>query len=241
MIDLNAQIKAIEMKRNIKVLYACDNGSRAFGYETDESDYDIRFIYSHPSDWYLSIYTKSDVLEVKTKNIEMHGWDIRKALQLLTKSNPSLHEWLASPVVYRCGKEVEIVRELAKRYFSSKTLTFHYVKMGHTNLKTYEQQKKQKLLLYSLKSVLYGEWIYAYNEMPSLSFQDLVNEFQMNTVIHNECLALLARKTLGNPALLISYIQFKLDDLKEKSQKLGSPLSVDYEEVDRVFRYILSQ
>ena len=91
---IRAKLKEIEEKNNITILFACEAGSRAFGYENKSSDHDIRFIYKHDLDGYLTVFPQTDVLEVNSENVEYHGWDIKKALQLFAKSNPALLEWI---------------------------------------------------------------------------------------------------------------------------------------------------
>ena len=90
----------VEAERNVRVLYACESGSRAWGFVSRDSDYDVRFLYVHPRDWYLSVEDRRDVIEQPLNDeLDVSGWELRKALRLLRKSNPPLLEWLKSPVV----------------------------------------------------------------------------------------------------------------------------------------------
>ena len=92
----------VEAERNVRVLLACESGSRAWGFASRDSDYDVRFLYVHRRDWYLSIEDRRDVIEQPiADDLDVSGWELRKALRLLRKSNPPLLEWLKSPVVYR--------------------------------------------------------------------------------------------------------------------------------------------
>ena len=97
-------LQEIETNDQVKIVYACESGSRAWGFPSEDSDYDVRFLYVRPRDWYLSIDLEKlpDVIELPiTDDLDVSGWDIRKALQLLRKSNPPLLEWLTSPIIYR--------------------------------------------------------------------------------------------------------------------------------------------
>jgi uncharacterized protein len=99
--EIQACLSDIEKTHQVKIIYSCESGSRAWGFPSADSDYDVRFLYLHPVDWYLSIEDKRDVIEVPIKNkLDITGWDLRKALQLFRKSNPPLLEWLGSPIVY---------------------------------------------------------------------------------------------------------------------------------------------
>ena len=111
-----------EEKHQIKIHYACESGSRAWGFPSPDSDYDFRFLYQHDRNWYLSIAEKTDFLSINPEPLlDGSGWDIRKALQLMYKSNASIFEWLNSPIVYR-QDEVFMAkfRALAAQYFLPK-------------------------------------------------------------------------------------------------------------------------
>lgn len=49
------RLTEIEQLEHVKILYAVESGSRAWGFASTNSDYDIRFIYMHPLEWYLSL------------------------------------------------------------------------------------------------------------------------------------------------------------------------------------------
>ena len=100
--QIEAELERIEQEAKAAcVIYACESGSRAWGFESTDSDYDVRFIYTHPTEWYLHIMSGSDTIERPIEGLlDVSGWDLKKALQLLRKSNPPLLEWLQSPIVY---------------------------------------------------------------------------------------------------------------------------------------------
>ena len=97
-------LKNIEEKFDITILLACETGSRAWGFPSPDSDYDVRLIYKHKRDWYLSLAEEKDTIELMLDNneIDISGWDIRKTLRLLWKSNPPLLERIQSPIIYTC-------------------------------------------------------------------------------------------------------------------------------------------
>src|SRR5690606_13894549 len=101
--EIMRRIRDAEQEHGVRVLYAVESGSRAWGFASPNSDYDVRFIYVHPHDWYLSVdlEDKRDVIEYEiVDDIDINGWDLRKALKLFWKSNPSFVEWMQSPIVY---------------------------------------------------------------------------------------------------------------------------------------------
>ena len=96
------KLKEIEKSKNVEILFAVESGSRAWGFASPDSDYDIRFIYKHKTEYYLSLWEKPDVIEFMTEDdLDGSGWDLRKAVKLLAKSNASLIEWLFSLIYYQ--------------------------------------------------------------------------------------------------------------------------------------------
>ena len=94
------QLKKVEQRDGVKVLYACESGSRGWGFASPDSDYDVRFLYVHPPEWYLRVEAPRDVIELPIDDeLDVCGWEWRKALGLLKGANPTLIEWLDSPVV----------------------------------------------------------------------------------------------------------------------------------------------
>lgn len=118
--EIMQRLYTIEKENNIKILYAIESGSRGWGFASKDSDYDVRFIYTHPTDWYLSIEDKKDFIEIPINDLlDINGWDIRKALLQYKKSNPTLMEWLSSPIVYMENySTAQRMRELLPAYFS---------------------------------------------------------------------------------------------------------------------------
>ena len=145
------------------MLYACESGSRARGFESTDSDYDVRFIYIHRTDWYLSLRKRRDVIErMVGEKLDFAGWDLTKALHLFSKSNPPLFEWLQSPIVYReLGRLASRLRLLMPDYFSPKSCIFHYLHMARGNYREYLHGDEVwvKKYFYVLRPVLSCLWI----------------------------------------------------------------------------------
>ena len=153
----------IEAEQGVRTLFAVDSGSRAWGFECPDSDYDVRFVYVHPVERYLSIWERRDVIEAELPgDLDLAGWDLRKALGLLSKSNPSLFEWLGSPIVYaEDAAFMAEFRPLAAAWLSPLARLKHYVSMAQGNWTTYLQGDKvaRKKYLYVLRPVLAARWI----------------------------------------------------------------------------------
>ena len=115
-----AELERLERERNVKVLYACESGSRAWGFASPDSDYDVRFVYVEKPDWFVQVDAPRDVIERPLDDaLDVSGWELRKTLGLLRKSNPTLLEWLDSPLVYRQEDQATArLRELAEHFYS---------------------------------------------------------------------------------------------------------------------------
>ncbi len=135
------QIKEIQCQENVKVLFACESGSRAWGFPSVDSDYDVRFLYVHPAEWYLSIDLdrKRDVIERDlTDSIDLSGWDLRKALGLYRKTNPPLAEWLGSPIVYaEHVTTAQRMRDLLPEFYNPLAAAYYYWHMAKGNYREY--------------------------------------------------------------------------------------------------------
>ncbi len=160
---IRAHLGQIEADENIKVVYACESGSRAWGFPSVDSDYDVRFLYVRPVEWYLLIDEKRDVVECPiNEGLDINGWDLRKALQLFRKSNPPLLEWLGSPIVYLEKYSVAAkMRELASVYYSPSACLYHYLHMARGNFREYLKGEEVwvKKYFYVLRPILAMNWI----------------------------------------------------------------------------------
>lgn len=170
-------LSTIEKEHGVRVLYACESGSRAWGFASPDSDYDVRFVYAHPRDWYLSVFERRDVIGLPLEGDEdINGWDLRKALRLLAKSNPVLIEWLQSPIVYRAVPGfATAMLELAQRLYSPAAGHYHYFHMARKNFREHllGEEVKLKKYFYVLRPVLACQWIERGWGVPPMAFMEL--------------------------------------------------------------------
>jgi predicted nucleotidyltransferase len=178
MVDvIKNKLDLIERENTITVLYACESGSRAWGFASPDSDYDVRFIYARQPNDYLSITGKKDVMEYPvSEELDISGWDLRKALQLFLKSNAPLYEWLQSPIVYK--KNSRFINELTSlipSYFSLRAGCHHYYSMARNTFEKdlISSEVKLKKYCYALRSALAGLWIVEKKELPPMEFGKL--------------------------------------------------------------------
>ncbi|HLV80846.1 MAG TPA: nucleotidyltransferase domain-containing protein [Chthonomonadaceae bacterium] len=153
----------IESERGVRILYAVESGSRAWGFASQDSDYDVRFVYALSVKDYLVVNPPKDVIELPvTEVLDVHGWDLFKALQLFRKSNPPLLEWLSSPIVYReRGGFAESLRALAPTHTSARRMMYHYLNMARNAYAAIEGREEvaAKKYLYALRPLVCIHWI----------------------------------------------------------------------------------
>lgn len=176
--QIQAALTDLSRTRDVRVLYACESGSRAWGFASPDSDYDVRFFYVHPRDWYLSIDPGRDVIEAMLPgDLDLAGWDLRKTLGLLRKSNPALIEWLRSPIVYAQDQTfMDELRELAAGWLSLQRCFRHYLHMAEGNWLAYllRETVLHKKYLYVLRPVLAARWIEQFQEPAPMEFPTLM-------------------------------------------------------------------
>lgn len=227
--EIQARLKALEAEHDIRVVYACESGSRAWGFASTDSDYDVRFLYAHPQAWYLSLdlQRRSDTLDVPiTDDLDLHGWDVRKALQLFRKSNPPLLEWLQSPTVYREDTAVmERWRALLPTYYTPIAAGYHYLHMAQGNYKDYLKGADRiwtKKYLYVLRPLLGIRWIERKDAPVPMEFARLVDAGVDRDDLRDAIDRLLTRKRSGEerdegPRLPVihAFIEDELDRLQD--------------------------
>lgn len=204
-----AVLETIEQQKNVRILYACEAGSRAWGFHSIDSDYDVRFIYVRTMDWYLSIdvENRSDVIERPiVDELDINGWDLRKALQLLRKSNPPLLEWLNSSIVYREDDAfMPAFRELMPSAYSPRSCAFHYLQMAKNNYRSYLQGDvvPLKKYLYVLRPLVAIRWILQQRRSGEtaggvpVDLATLLDAVYVHPVIRSEIDQLVERKRSG--------------------------------------------
>ena len=246
-----AQLNEIEKNHNVVILYACESGSRAWGFPSADSDYDVRFIYLRPVKWYLSVEEKRDVIEVPiNEQLDINGWDLRKALQLFRKSNPPLMEWLGSPIIYMDKYSIRSsLREMGKSYYSPFTCFHHYLGTARNHYREATQGEgiKIKSYFYTLRTLLATRWVEAgYGVIPT-EFEILLERMVTSSALKAEIQELLNLKKTGiekdhKPHLpgISEYIEVELARL-ENSQISLENKSAPYEILDNIFQKALAE
>jgi predicted nucleotidyltransferase len=246
---IQEKLREIERQENVCIFYACESGSGAWGFPSADSDYDVRLLYIHPRDWYLSIEDRRDVVERPlVENIDLSGWEIRKALRLFRKSNPPLLEWLRSPIVYQQKFSVaDKLRNLMPTFYSPRNCFHHYLHMAEGNFREYlhGETVRVKKYFYVLRPLLGCRWIEAGFGPVPMEFGTLVEKVASSDILKQEIFSLLKRKQSGQeldfepriPAIS-DFIESEIERLKQQAEQQPL-LPSQNDKLDELFREAL--
>ena len=250
-------LKQIETDYRVKVLYACESGSRAWGFPSQDSDYDVRFIYVHHPDYYVSIDpvgigAKRDVIELPINDLlDITGWELTKALKLFRKSNPPLLEWLQSTIVYyQAYSTIDTMKEWKKDIFAPHSCLYHYLNMAAANFRQYLKGDtvRSKKYFYALRPILAARWIEQFNTFPPIEFQTLVDRLVPEGPLKEEILLLLKRKMAGDELasetridLINEFLEAELPRLQAYAKSLRQEIGDPTQQLDSLFRQTLQE
>lgn len=195
--EVQDYLKRIEKEHDVIVLHAIESGSRAWGFPSPDSDYDVRFVYMHAKDWYLQLNEQRDVIEVPISDeLDIAGWDLRKALNLSNKGNAVIQEWMISPIVYQQASSFVSLASMVQEAFNPVAVYHHYRSMAKKAYADIEQseQKKLKRFFYFARAALSAKWLIEKQTMPSILFSDLLGELVLDNFIYEKISALVTQK-----------------------------------------------
>ena len=251
---IEARLATIANEHQVNIIYACESGSRAWGFPSPDSDYDVRFIYAHPWAWYLALEEGGDVIELPIEDspaglLDLGGWDLRKTLRLLRKSNPVIWEWLQSPIVYQAG-QTNRFRELHgvfDTFYSPISACHHYLSICRNTMERElgGSQVKIKKYLYMLRPLLAAMWIERYHTVPPMELVPLLCLLGGQPEITNCIDGLMARKQHTDEQIPIAripelddFLTLELGRLQEVAKLLPSA-KVDKTGLDKLFQEFL--
>ena len=245
---IKKELEKTERNFGVKVLFAVESGSRAWGFPSDDSDYDVRFIYAHSKDWYLSVFEKEDVIILPiVDDLDINGWDIRKAFRLLYKSNPALLEWFKSPIVYKINKKaLSPLLSLVDNACRYESLCHHYLSMARTHIAKFKSSEKVKIkkYLYTLRPLLCCQWVASFETQPPILFDELLGKFLPSGDVRRIVDDLLKVKRsmretdfVSRSSVLEKYMTDLLDDLETRLPKNKGKVELD--RFDTAFRKTL--
>lgn len=232
---------------NIKILHCVESGSRAWGFPSPDSDYDVRFIYVRPKKFYLKLEKTTDVIEWQLDDtLDINGWDLQKALRLLRNSNPTVFEWSNSPIVYRTTDEWSEIRKIFSDYFDIKSALYHYLNTAKSNYREYlkNDSVRIKKYFYVLRPLLACEHIKSAQAAPPMQFSSLLCYLDKDVLPDVEKLLERKRMTseLGEDkkiAVINDFIESKIAELDEYIETVKSRKNHSWNKLNNIFMSVL--
>ena len=244
-------LREIEQKHDCRVLFAAESGSRAWGFPSPDSDYDIRFFYVHPIEWYLRLDDPKDTLEWFAGDLDYSGWELRKALRLFAACNLAMNEQLASPIVYESnGEFAEWIRELIPLYFNPIKAVHHYLGIAakFTEPVFLGEPVGIKKLFYILRPLLAGEWIVQFRTMPPTEFLRLLNETAIAAGLRKQIDDLLVQKAtaaerekINVPLPLADWIRSTCERLPKETEQFARYERPGWEPVQQLMNDVVEK
>ena len=248
--EIREKLSEIEAKEGVRILHAVESGSRAWGFASPDSDYDVRFVYVRPMEDYLRLDEPRDVIEWQLDEVmDINGWDLKKALHQLAKGNATLFEWIGSPIVYRTTPEWGKIADISKQYFSEKTAVYHYYGTTNSTLQGYlmGDTVRYKKYFYALRPLLAAWYIEKYHQAPPVLFSDLLGldiSPELRSAI-DELLEIKKHTTEGeqNPHLPVikAFIESETARQKEIADTLPDDHNRDWVALNELFRELIKK
>ena len=238
------KLAEIEQRENVRILHCVESGSRAWGFASPDSDFDVRFIYVRPKDFYLRLDKTRDVIEWQLDDVlDINGWDLQKALVLLHKSNPTLFEWNNSPIVYKTTPEWKEISDIISHYFQQKSGLYHYLSTAKSNYREYlhGETVRLKKYFYVLRPILACRWILEKQTPPPMLFTELTDACLDDALVPavNELLRLKMNTPELGEGKRIDIINEYLDSSIEEIETLLSDYGADdpqsWDELNAIF------
>lgn len=226
---IEVRLASLSVSNRVDILFACESGSRAWGFPSPDSDFDVRFIYIHPLSWYLSVEEGSDVIEMPLEEtsgglLDLGGWDLRKALRLARKSNPVVWEWLQSPIVYRAlaDQTLREMREILDPFYSPVAACRHYLGLCRATMERAFSNDSVviKKYFYMLRPLLAALWIENQLSVPPMEFDKLLAILDWQPVTQANILELLKRKRYMDESVPIPRIPILDDFIHQELNRL---------------------
>ena len=241
---IQQKLDEIEQKEHVRILHAVESGSRAWGFASPDSDYDVRFIYVRREEDYLRLGKQRDVIEWQLdETLDINGWDLQKALRLMYGSNPTLFEWCDSPVVYRTTDLWQNISEQGRVYFSERAGFQHYLSMAKHTYQAYltGETVRLKKYFYCLRPVLACRWIQSRHSIPPVAFHTLAESMlpdELRDIVSGLVEQKMQTSELGAKPripMLHDYLEHSLTELTQEAAEIPPASDKEWTLLDRLF------
>jgi predicted nucleotidyltransferase len=243
-------LKEIENNNNCKILFACESGSRAWGFPSQDSDFDIRFIFIRPVEAYLGLTETTDTINCFLPNeLDLSGWDLKKSLVNFAKSNMPLYEWLGSPIVYSDNYELSYkLKKLISTYINLKKGCYHHSSLAIKKYNEFSQKNHGsiKKLFYVLRSITAALWIIKNETNPFTSLVENLNFIDLDQTVFDKIKELIQLKETSNESdvispdpIIIDWVTHTLGYLNSNKYNLPSNSNYSLDPLNDIFLEML--
>lgn len=242
------ELREIERREQVRILHCIESGSRAWGFASADSDYDVRFIYVRPQEFYLRLDKTRDVIQWQLDDtLDINGWDLQKALTLLHNSNPTLFEWNSSPIIYKTTEQWQKIAAIVNRYFVAKSGLYHYLNTARRNYQEHltDETVRLKKYFYVLRPLLACKWILAEGTPPPMEFHILMEKY-LDEALKPDVQKLLDLKinapeisTIKRLDRINGYLTETMDEIEAAIAALPADCPQSWNELNGIFLDIL--
>ena len=242
-VNIKKELNKIEEKKDIKILFAIESGSRAWGMHSKDSDYDVRFVYIRPEvNDYLRINKLPEVIEHQEDDMDCLGFDIFKFTKLLLNSNPSVIEWLNSDIIYIDDEETkELFRKYIEEHFNPLALYHHYRSMCKQNYLKYLKTNlmmTHKKYLYCMRGLVNAKYVENYKSIPPISFNNTINTISglANEDVMDKIKEIIQLKKEGFKQIKVSKIHLfesYIEEFIKETKEIESRRLMDYSKIQK--------
>lgn len=253
--EIDVRLDTIVRENSVRILFAVESGSRAWGFPSPDSDYDCRFVYVRGHDDYLSLFPKRDVIETAvTPVFDVNGWDVAKALKLMLSGNAVIIEWLTSPIVYRADTQSRAdILALAGQIADRNRIAKHYMHLAKQIAAKYLDDPNEvalKKIFYALRPVVALRWLSRHPDarIAPMNFQQLCAGAGLSSEVESLISKLLVEKAASRemgrgplPGVLAEFIGAELKSAAASFPLDEPPTMQDRELADWYFRKLVAQ
>jgi hypothetical protein len=194
---IDARLAAVASSYGVRVPWAIESGSRAWGFASPDSDYDCRFFFVRRRDDYLALWPARDVIETPLEGLlDVNGWDVAKAVRLATAGNATVGEWLRSPWVYAGSSEFrDDLLALVGRVVDPARLRRHYLHVGRAqwagaaapdDAAAGERRVRLKRVFYAIRPAVTLRWLDEHDGVPPMSLDQLMAQVDVPDAVAAE-------------------------------------------------------
>lgn len=217
--EIDRRLAAAAIEHQVRIPWAIESGSRAWGFPSPDSDYDCRFLFVRSRDTYLSLWPERDVIETPLdKTFDVNGWDVAKTIRLLAKGNATAIEWLRSPIVYSGdeGFRDELL-SFAARVVERAAVGRHYL---HVARRQKTRSRSLKRFFYVLRPAAALRWLADHPDdvIPPMDLPTLLRESTAPPTVMDAAAELITLKSVTRelgagspPAVLERFVADELD------------------------------